>query len=303
MTVDAQALAQHGLAPQPPFAQRAWKEIRNFVRDYPLGSVGAVITIVLLAMAIAPQLFTTHDPDIQVLRDRYAGISWSHWFGQDQLGRDQYSRIIYGARTSIIIGFGVITVTSSMGLTMGIVSGYFGGWFDTVWQRIVDVAIALPGLPFTILLVTALTQIRMELRLVLGVSVLISFSTSRIIRSQVLSLKEQPYVEAAQAVGASNVRVMFRHILPNVIPLILISASTLVGIAILLEAGLSFLGYGVQPPTASWGRALSDAREFMTRAPHLAVFPGLAIFVAVYGFNMVGDAIRDKVDPRLRGTT
>jgi ABC-type dipeptide/oligopeptide/nickel transport system permease subunit len=189
-----------------------------------------------------------------------------------------------------------------MGLTMGIVSGYFGGWIDTIWQRVVDIAIALPGLPFTILLVTALTQVRMELRLVLGVSILISFSTSRIIRSQVLSLKEQPYIEAAQAIGASNIRIMVRHMLPNVVPLILISASTLVGIAILLEAGLSFLGYGVQPPTASWGRALSDAREFMTRAPHLAVFPGLAIFVAVYGFNMVGDAIRDKVDPRLRGT-
>ncbi|MEE8421550.1 MAG: ABC transporter permease [Dehalococcoidia bacterium] len=302
MTVDAQTLAQQGLAERPPFAQRIWHETWKFVREYPLGAVGAAITLVLVAMAIAPELFTNQDPNFQVLRDRYGGISWTHWFGQDQLGRDQYTRIIYGARTSIIIGFGVITVTSSLGLSMGIVSGYFGGLFDTVWQRLVDVAIALPGLPFTILLVTALTQVRMELRLVLGVSILISFSTSRIIRSQVLSLKEQPYIEAAQAVGASNIRVMFRHILPNVIPLILVSASTLVGIAILIEAGLSFLGYGVQPPTASWGRALSDAREFMTRAPHLAVFPGLAIFVAVYGFNMLGDAIRDKVDPRLRGT-
>lgn len=302
MAVDAQTLTREGLRPERTGAQRLWYPIRNFARDYPLGTVGAVITLTLIVMAIAPQLFTNQDPNFQVLRDRYGGISWSHWFGQDQLGRDQYTRLIYGARTSMVIGFGVIAVTSSMGLTMGIVSGYFGGWIDTVWQRIVDVAIALPGLPFTILLVTALTQLPMELRLVLGVSILISFSTSRIIRSQVLSLKEQPYVEAAQAIGASNVRVMFRHMLPNVIPLILVSASTLVGIAILLEAGLSFLGYGVQPPTASWGRALSDAREFMARAPHLAVFPGLAIFVAVYGFNMVGDAIRDKVDPRLRGS-
>lgn len=302
MTVDARTLAQEGLAPERPFVERTWRSIRRFVRDYPLGTIGAVITLVLVAMAIAPQLFTNQDPNFQVLRDRYGGISWAHWFGQDQLGRDQYTRIVYGARTSIIIGFGVISVTSSLGLSMGIISGYFGGWFDTVWQRVVDVAIALPGLPFTILLVTALTQLPMVLRLVFGVSILISFSTSRIIRSQVLSLKQQPYIEAAQAVGASNIRVMFRHILPNVIPLILVSASTLVGIAILLEAGLSFLGYGVQPPTASWGRALSDAREFMTRAPHLAVFPGLAIFVAVYGFNTVGDAIRDKVDPRLRGT-
>lgn len=302
MALDLGTLAQHGMRPKRTGFGRIGYATWSFIRDYPLGSIGGLIALLLIAMAIAPQLFTTQDPNLQALSLRYNGLSTSHWMGMDQLGRDQYTRLVYGARTSIFIGFGVIAVTSSVGMFIGTVSGYIGGWFDTVMQRVVDVWIALPGLPFQILLVTALTFMRVEFRLALAVGILIAPSTSRIIRGATLQLKQEPYIEAARSIGATTPRVIWRHIVPNVVPIILVSASTLIGAAVLIESGLSFLGYGVQPPTASWGRMLSDAREFMAQSPHLAIFPGLAIFFTVYGFNMLGDAVRDKVDPRLRGS-
>ncbi|MDA0365008.1 MAG: ABC transporter permease [Chloroflexi bacterium] len=298
---DLATLAQHQLVPRHTGARRVVGATFSFIRGYPLGSFGAFVALVLVAMAIVPGVFATHDPDLNALTERYQGVSWTHWMGQDQLGRDQYSRIVYGARTSIVIGFGVVIFTSIVGVVMGATSGYAGGWFDTVLQRLVDVGIALPGLPFIILVVTSLQLMPLVPRLVLSLSILISLGQSRIIRGAALALKQEQYVDAARALGARGRRVVGRHIVPNVFPVVLVSASTLVGSAILIESSLSFLGYGVQPPTASWGRQLNDAREFMVRAPHLAVFPGLAIFFTVYAFNMLGDAIRDKIDPRLRG--
>lgn len=298
---ESATLAQQQLVPRHTGLRRVIGATLSFVRDYPLGSFGAFVALVLVAMAIAPGVFATHDPDLNALTERYRGISWSHWMGQDQLGRDQYSRIVYGARTSIVIGFGVVIFTSIIGVILGSVSGYAGGWFDTILQRLVDVGIALPGLPFIILVVTSLQLMPLVPRLVISLGVLISLGQSRIIRGATLVLKQEQYVDAARALGARGRRVVGRHIVPNVVPVVLVSASTLVGAAVLIESSLSFLGYGVQPPTASWGRQLNDAREYMVRAPHLAIFPGFAIFFTVYAFNMLGDAIRDKIDPRLRG--
>ncbi|MDA0353203.1 MAG: ABC transporter permease [Chloroflexi bacterium] len=289
-----------------PWFLRKWLTSSvKFAREYPIGAFGAAFAIMLVLMAILPDLFTTTDPNSQVLRDRFQGPSSAHFFGTDQLGRDLYSRIIVGARTSIIVGFGVVVVSAVLSTTLGVVSGYFGGWFDTTFQRLVDIGIALPGLIFIILVVTSIKDrvVGGEITaIILSVGVLISIRLSRVIRSGAIAVREEQYVEAARALGAPSVRIMLQHVVPNVFALVLVSASIEVGAAILIESALSFLGYGIPPPTASWGRMLNDAREHLTRSPHLAVFPGLAIFFTVYSFNMLGDAVRDKLDPRLRGS-
>jgi peptide/nickel transport system permease protein len=299
-TLDTTALRE-----QPSLPRRWLRSTLKFIREYPLGAFGGAFALLLVVMAIYPDIFTNHEPNAQVLRDRFQGPSWTHYFGTDQLGRDLYSRIIVGARTSIIVGFGVVLVSAVLSTTLGVVSGYYGGWFDTTFQRVVDIGIALPGLIFIILVVTSIRD-RLPFgevaAIILSVGILISIRLSRVIRSGAIAVREEQYVEAARALGAPSPRIMMRHVVPNVFALVLVSASIEVGAAILIESALSFLGYGIQPPTASWGRMLNDAREHLTRVPHLAVFPGLAIFLTVYSFNMLGDAIRDKLDPRLRGS-
>jgi len=285
-----------------------WK----FIRTYPLGAIGGFFVILLLTATVLPDLFTplsVQDPLKQSIPDRLDGPSGSHWFGRDELGRDVYARLVHGARLSIIIGFGVVGVATTLSVAAGTLSGYYGGWFDTAFQRLVDIGIAVPGLVFIILVVQTL-QTRLdsvwsghgdELAIIISLGLLIAASSSRTIRGVALSLREEQFVEAAQALGASDTRIMARHIVPNLFAIVLVSASILVGTAVLVESALSFLGYGVQPPDPSWGRMLNDAREQMIRAPHLAVFPGFAIFITVFSFNMLGDALRDKLDPRLRG--
>ncbi|GBD23281.1 Glutathione transport system permease protein GsiD [bacterium HR29] len=298
----AAILEQYALRPEAPFARRAWRALRNFVVRKPLGTFGAAVILLLLIFAAFPGLFATHDPNAISPLERYQGPSASHWFGTDQFGRDVYSRIVYGARTSIIIGFGVVALSATLATLIGTISGYFGGWFDILVQRLVDIAIALPGLVFIILVIQTLLDLPVLLRLILALGVLISFGLSRVVRGASIATKQFQYVEAARVIGAGDMRIVFRHILPNVVAVVLVGASIQVGGAILIESSLSFLGYGVQPPTASWGRMLNEAREQMIRAPHLAIFPGFAIFFAVFAFNMFGDALRDVLDPRLRGS-
>ncbi len=302
MATDAAVLEAYALRPEVSFASRFRRGLVNFIKHKPLGTFGAVIVIVLIAMALVPQIFTTIDPNKSAILDRYQGPSASHWFGTDQQGRDLYARIIFGARNSIMIGFGVVAISSSFALVLGVVSGYYGGWFDTLIQRLVDVGIALPGLIFIILVVTSLQQIPVNMRIVLAVGTLTALSSSRVIRGAAISAKQNQYVEAARVIGASDIRIIFRHVTPNVFPILIIGASIQVGSAVLVESSLAFLGYGVQPPTASWGRMLNEARERLVQFPHLAIFPGLVIFFTVYSFNMLGDALRDVLDPRLRGS-
>jgi peptide/nickel transport system permease protein len=300
------------LEAEQAFYQRWSRSTWRFIRIYPLGAIGAFFVIMLLAMTIVPDIFTplsSQDPLKQSIPNRLDGVSGSYWFGRDELGRDVYSRLVHGARLSIIIGFGVVFVAKLLSIVIGTLSGYYGGWFDTVFQRIIDIGIAVPGLVFIILVVQTL-QSRMdvlwdghgdELAIIVSLGLLIAASSSRTIRGVALSLREEQFVEAARALGASDTRVMVRHIVPNLFAIVIVSASILVGTAVLVESSLSFLGYGVQPPDPSWGRMLNDARQNMIRAPHLAIFPGLAIFITVFSFNMLGDALRDKLDPRLRG--
>jgi peptide/nickel transport system permease protein len=279
-----------------------WRSARWFFRRKPLGAFGAAVIVLLLLLAAFPGAFTTQEPNRQSILQRELPPSRAHWMGTDQLGRDVYTRIVYGARTSVIIGFGIVLLSAVTATFVGTISGYFGGWFDTAVQRVVDVGIALPGLVFIILVVTSLQQIPLLLRIIIAIGSLSWLGQSRVIRGTVTSARQNQYVEAARLVGASNARIMVRHIFPNIVPIIIVAASIQVGGAILIESSLAFLGYGVQPPTASWGRMLDEARQQLVRSPHLAVFPGLAIFLTVYSFNMFGDALRDVLDPRLRGT-
>lgn len=295
-------LEQFALSAPPSRGVRWRRGLVNFVKHKPLGAFGALVVIMLITFAVAPELFTTKDPNLQKLADRNMGPSANAWFGTDQLGRDLYTRIIFGARTSIMIGFGVVLLSATVATCLGTISGYFGGWFDSVVQRLVDIGIALPGLIFIILVVTSLQQIPVLMRIVISIGALSALSSSRIIRGAAISAKQNQYVEAARVLGASDMRIVFRHVLPNVFAVILIGASIQIGGAVLVESSLAFLGYGVLPPTASWGRMLNEAREVLTKAPHLAIFPGVVIFFTVYSFNMLGDALRDVLDPRLRGS-
>ena len=300
----AAVLEQHALRPQATTPQRLRRGLLRFCRTKPLGAFGAVIVIMLVAMAFFPGIFTSQDPNPSPppLAERYEGPSASHWFGTDNFGRDVYTRLVYGARTSITIGFGVVIISSILAAFLGVVSGYFGGWADMLIQRLVDIGIALPGLIFIILVVTTLQNLPITLRIIMPVGVLIALGSSRVIRGAAISVKQNQYVEAARVIGATDARIISRHVLPNVMAIVIVGASIQIGGAVLVESALSFLGYGIPPPTPSWGRMLNDSRSQLSNYPHLLIFPTLAIFLTVYSFNMLGDALRDVLDPRLRGS-
>ena len=283
---------------------RLWRGLIRFCRTKPLGAFGAVIVIMLVAMAFFPGIFTNQNPNPSPppLAERYEGPSVSHWFGTDNFGRDMYTRLVYGARTSITIGFGVVLISSVLAALLGVVSGYFGGWADMLIQRLVDIGIALPGLIFIILVVTTLQNLPVTLRIIMPVGILVALGSSRVIRGAAISAKQNQYVEAARVIGATDKRIIARHVLPNVMAVVIVGASIQIGGAVLVESALSFLGYGIPPPTPSWGRMLNESRQQLSNYPHLVIFPTLAIFLTVYSFNMLGDALRDVLDPRLRGS-
>ncbi len=301
---NAAALEQHALRPDATGLQKLRRGLVRFCRTKPLGAFGAVIVIMLIAMAFFPGIFSTQDPNPSPppLAERYQGPSVSHWFGTDSFGRDMYTRLVYGARTSITIGFGVVFISSILAAFLGVVSGYFGGWADMLIQRLVDIGIALPGLIFIILVVTTLQDLPVTLRIIMPVGVLIALGSSRVIRGAAISAKQNQYVEAARVIGATDSRIIARHVLPNVMAVVIVGASIQIGGAVLIESALSYLGYGIPPPTPSWGRMLNESRQQLSNYPHLVIFPTLAIFMTVYSFNMLGDALRDVLDPRLRGS-
>lgn len=283
-----------------PFPQRWAGAVRQFVRSKPLGAAGGIIVILLILIGIFAGVLAPHGYDEFDVRQRLRGLSTEHPFGTDEQGRDVFSRVIYGARTSVLIGFGAMAVGVLVAATIGIVSGYYGGALDVLAQRLIDIWLSFPNLIFLIFVVAILGRSTAVLVVTLGL--LIAAGSSRIVRSVAISVREAQFVEAARASGASHLRIILRHVTPNVLPIIIITASVQIGGVILTESSLSFLGFGPPPPFPSWGRMLQESQTQMTSHPNLAVFPGLAITLVVYAFNMFGDALRDVLDPRLRGS-
>ncbi|MCK9486772.1 MAG: ABC transporter permease [Dehalococcoidia bacterium] len=271
------------------------------VRRYPLGAFGLIVLTVLLAVAAAAPLVATHDPLATDRVARLVGPSAQHLMGTDQLGRDVFSRLVYAARPAVIIGFGAMLVGLGLGGAVGLLSGYIGGIFDLLVQRVTDAMMALPNLVVAIAIVAVLGGGQTRVLLAIGLS--ISPLVTRVVRASTLPVKQNDYVEAAMVLGASHFRLLIRHIVPNIMAPIIVIASVELSTAILAEASLSFLGFGVPAPDPSWGSMLSgDGRRFMQQAPWLVIFPGVAVSLAVLGINLLGDAVRDAFDPRLRGS-
>jgi peptide/nickel transport system permease protein len=277
------------------------KGLWRLVREKPLGAFGGVLVLVLLLCAVFAPWIAPYPFDETNVRQRLKPHGTQFSLGTDNLGRDVFSRIVYGARVSVTVGFSAVTLSILLATTVGITSGYFGGKFDVLVQRVVDAWMAFPNLLFVLFIMAVLGPGLLNVILALGV--VNAANRSRVIRSATLAAKENQFIEAARAVGAGHLRIILRYILPNVMAPIIIIATNALGGVILAESTLSFLGFGVPPPHPSWGEMLSGSgRSYMYRAPWMAIWPGVAISLGVFGFNMLGDALRDLLDPRLRGS-
>jgi peptide/nickel transport system permease protein len=276
-----------------------WSAVRFLARRYPLGAFGAVIMAVCLFAALFAPYITVYDPLSTNAALSLARPSAQHWLGCDFMGRDVYSRIVYGSRISLAVGVGSMGLGITCGVLIGLTSGYLGGWIDLAAQRLIDILQSLPLLVMALLMTASLGP---SLRnTIIAISIALIPSSARVVRSTTLSLREQPFVESAKAIGMSEVRIAFRHVLPNTLAPLIVLATAQLGATILIEATLSFLGLGVPEPHPSWGRMLSEsAAEYVRTAPWLVIFPGLAISLVVFGTNLLGDALRDLLDPRQR---
>jgi peptide/nickel transport system permease protein len=272
----------------------------RFCRKKPLGAAGGALMVLMVLTALFAEVLATHDPIATDSAHTLAAPGARHWLGSDHLGRDIYSRIVHGARVSLIVGVLSTLFGSVLGGVVGLLSAYFGGKTDLITQRILDI---LQGLPLLVLALVMSASLGPAIHnVVIAISIPIIPRAARVIRASVLSIREMQYVEAARALGLQHLRIAFRHIMPNTVGTFLVLTTAQLGSAILVEATLSFLGMGVPEPYPSWGRMLSvSAAEYAQRAPHLVLFPGLAISLAVFGSNLLGDALRDTLDPRLRG--
>jgi peptide/nickel transport system permease protein len=258
--------------------------------------VGAVIVLLTVVAALAAPWIVPYDPSSQQLSLRLERPSATHLFGLDELGRDIFSRVLAGARISLLVGITVVGISSIAGIILGATAGYFGGWLDEVISRSIDVLLAFPGILLAIALVAVLGP---SLRnVVMALSAIGWVGYARLVRGQVLRAREFEFVQAARALGARTPRILFRHVVPTTLPAVMVQATLGMAGAILAEASLSFLGLGVQPPTPSWGTMLNGGRVHLLDAPHLTIFPGAAIAVLVLGFNFLGDGLRDVLDPK-----
>jgi peptide/nickel transport system permease protein len=273
--------------------------VLRFARREPLGTLCALVILIFCLMAIFAPLVTTAGPTALVAAPLEAS-SRTHPLGTDQFGRDVFSRVVYGARISLAVGVLATSIAALGAAVLGIASAYVGGWVDSLLQRLVDAVQAIPPIVFLIGLVVALNPSFKTV--VIALAARGAFVLSRIVRSAALTIKDQQFIEAARSTGVSGVRLMWRHILPNVVPVLIVLFSVNVSTNIIAEASLSFLGYGIQPPAPTWGGMMSgDARLYMIARPWLLMGPVFALGLTVFAFNMFGDALRDRLDPRLRG--
>jgi peptide/nickel transport system permease protein len=270
------------------------------VREKPVGLLGGVLVLAMFFTGIFSEFLAPYGMNEITLSARLAPPSTQHILGTDQLGRDVLSRVIFGARISMVVGLAASCISAVVSIGIGLTSGFFGGKFDMLAQRLVDAWICFPGLVIYLYLMSLVGSGMLQIILVLGIGT--GISGSRLIRSATIAIKENVYVEAARAIGVPDSRIMLRHLLPNIMPIIIIRFTLGMAGIILAEASLSFLGFGIPPPYPSWGAMLSgQSRSYMLQAPWMALWPGVALSLAVYGINMFGDALRDLLDPRLRG--
>ncbi len=273
--------------------------VRDFARRRPLGAIGAAVVILMIAVGVLANVLAPYDPVAVDFGAMLARPSAQHWLGTDAFGRDVLSRLIYGSRTALLVGFGAAFFGTTLGAVLGVGSAYFGGRVDLYLQRVMDCVLAFPLIILALAIVAILGNSLPNV--IAAITIPMIPRCALVIRSSALSIREMPYVDAARAAGFSHTRIILRHMLPNVMAPYLILLTAFLGQAILLEASLSFLGLGVQEPTAAWGLMLRGAAvEFAETAPWMAIFPGLAISVAVFAFNLFGDSLRDALDPKLR---
>ena len=283
-------------APAP--ARSGWSQSRVWrrLRRNPTALAGGVIVLLFIAIAIAAPLLAPYEPNVSSWLTVRKPPTAAHWMGTDDVGRDVMSRLIHGSRASLSAGIISVAIALLIGVPLGVLAGYYGGWLDAVISRVTEAVLACPFLILAIALAAFLGPSLTNAMIAIGISAAPIFV--RLARGQVLSVKTEDYVQGARAVGCSDARIILRYILPNIFPPLLVQSTLTIATAIIAEASLSFLGLGQQPPDPSWGSMLNTAKNFITQAPWMAIWPGLAIFVVVFGFNILGDGLRDALDPR-----
>lgn len=279
---------------------KSWSsQLIDLIRRQPLASAGGLVVLIMIFASIFANFLSPYDPEAASWIDQLSPPSAEFWLGTDAFGRDILTRIIFGARTALFVGFTAAFVGATSGLILGVASAYFGGRFDIICQRLVDIVMAFPLIVLALAVVATLGP--GTVNVIIAITIPFIPQCARVVRSSALAIREIPYVDAARALGFSHTRIIMKHMIPNVMAPYLIMLTTFVGQAILLEASLSYLGMGVQEPTPAWGLMLQGgAEEFAESAPWVPIFPGLAITIAVFGFNLFGDGLRDVLDPRLR---
>ncbi|MFN2362904.1 MAG: nickel transporter permease [Halarsenatibacteraceae bacterium] len=275
-----------------------WSEAWRRLKTNKSAMFGLTIVIILIITAIFAPLIAPYDPVKPNIVDRMQGPSFTHWLGTDNFGRDIFSRLVYGSRISLYVGFIAVGIGAVFGGIIGATGGYFGGKIDNIIMRLMDVMLAIPRIILAIAIVAVLGTNITNVMVAVGISIVPRYA--RVVRGTVLSYREEEFVEAAKAIGASDARIIFENILPNSMAPIIVQSTLGIAKAILDAATLSFLGLGVQPPTPEWGTMLSQGRQFMRTAPHLTIFPGLAIVIVVISLNLFGDGLRDSLDPKMR---
>jgi len=281
-------------------ATHGWRRFAFLAQRHILGTVGLAIMALFVFAAIFADLICRYDPLTVDSAHALARPSWQHWMGTDSFGRDVWARIVHGARISLAVGIGSTALGGSIGVVVGLTSGYLSGWVDLLFQRVTDILQALPLLVLALVMTAALGPSLPNV--IIAIAIPLVPTVSRVIRANTLALRELPFIEAAKSIGMSEIRIALRHVLPNTLAPLIVLATAQLGSTILTEASLSFLGLGIPEPYPSWGRMLSEsAAEYVRTAPWLVIFPGVAISLAVFGTNLFGDALRDILDPRQRG--
>ena len=275
-----------------------WREMWYRLRKNKFAVVGLIIIIFLILVAIFADYIAPFTYRQQDLLNRFATPNSTHWFGTDNFGRDIFSRVVYGSRVSLRVGLISVGIALIIGGTVGAIAGYRGGWFDSISMRIIDIMLAIPSMLLAIAIVSTLGGGINNVMIAVGIGSIPQYA--RIVRASVLSLKEQQFIEAARALGTKNNKIIFKHIVPNTLAPVIVQSTLGVASAILAAAALGFLGLGLEPPRPEWGAMLNDGRHYLRDYPHMTTFPGLAIMVTILSLNLLGDGLRDALDPRLK---